>query len=448
MAVLSTTPTSSTLKGPSVPRAAKDPFAAAFFWLTAFFVVYCARPEDWIPGLRYLPLAKITGIFALIGFLASLNKSKRRLRDLPAESRYLLAMMGLMLLSGFLSPVWRGGAVLRAVDFCKVYLAWVLIILVVNTFEKLRRIIYVQSASVAVICAISIIKGSKRLRLGGVVGGIYSNPNDLAFAIVLSMPFCLAFLLSAKGMFRKLLWLSGILLMLAALFLTASRAGFINLVISGVVCLWHFGVKGKRLWLIVAAGLVATVLGVTLGGKLQARFEAMSGDAPNVMGAYGSYEMRKALIAKAIEAIEHYPVLGIGQWNLITYGGYWTEVHMTYLQIAAEGGIPVLILYLMFFERGFRNLRLLRRMRNLSKDLKTFAGAMHTSLVGFAVGALFAPEAYHFFPYFAVAYSAALYAIATSEGAAAVPEVRPSLRSPRNLNLYGTNGRTNAVAGK
>src|SRR5437588_510596 len=164
MGVLSTTPTPLILKSGSSPRA-KDPFATAFFWLSAFFVVYCARPEDWIPGLRYLPLAKITGLFALIGFLGSMKKSSRRLRDLPLESRYLLAMMGLMLLSGFLSPVWRSGAVLRAIDFFKVYLAWVLIILVVNSFEKLRRIIYIQAASVVIICVVSMLKGSHRLRL-------------------------------------------------------------------------------------------------------------------------------------------------------------------------------------------------------------------------------------------------------------------------------------------
>ena len=26
-----------------------EPLAGAFFWLSAFYVVYCARPEDWIP---------------------------------------------------------------------------------------------------------------------------------------------------------------------------------------------------------------------------------------------------------------------------------------------------------------------------------------------------------------------------------------------------------------
>jgi uncharacterized membrane protein YfcA len=76
-----------------------------------------------------------------------------------------------------------------------------------------------------------------------------------------------------------------------------------------------------------------------------------------------------------------------------------------------EGGILCLILYLLFLGRGFSNLRALRRVAELDSEVKLFAGALHSSLVGFLVGALFAPEAYQYFPYFAVAYTAVLLAI-------------------------------------
>ena len=72
----------------------------------------------------------------------------------------------------------------------------------------------------AVICVISIIKGHDQPRLEGVIGGIYSNPNDLAFAVVLTLPFALAFLITAVKI-AEVLWLLGMLVMLAAIFLTA-----------------------------------------------------------------------------------------------------------------------------------------------------------------------------------------------------------------------------------
>jgi len=386
---------------------------AGFFWLTAFYVVYCARPEDWIPGLTHIPMAKIAGIFALLALLTSLGRTQRRVQDLPWEARWLLIMTGVLFLSAVLSPVWRGGAVNNTLDFAKVSILWILTYLLVTDFGKLRRLIYIQSASVAIICVVSIILGRGQERLEGVLGGIYSNSNDLAFAIVLTLPFCVAFLLTAKRVLVRLCWTFAILIMGLALFMTASRAGFISLIISGVVCLWHFGVKGRRLYLIVVSVFALVILLAFAGRTLTDRVIAMSGrvDTQEQGRAYGSYEERKYLIHRAIEGIEHYPILGIGVRNFETYSGVWKDVHMTYLQIAVEGGIPSLILYLLFLSSAFRNLKKVRRSGDLDEQTTLFVGALHGSLIGFVIGALFAPVAYQFFPYFYVAYSSVLLAI-------------------------------------
>jgi O-antigen ligase len=384
----------------------------AFFWLSAFYVVYCARPEDWIPGLKYIPLAKITAILALLGLLLSLGRTQRKFKDLPREAKYLLALIGVLFASAFVSPIWKGGAVNHTLDFAKVYIVWVLTFLLVTDFKRLRRIIYIQAASVAVISGVSIIMGHSRPRLEGVIGGIYSNPNDLAFAIVLTLPFSLAFLLTAKGVLVKLCWVATILVMGLTLLMTASRAGFITLVISGTVCLWHFGVKGRRFYLIVATGLAAVVLLAVAGGPLMTRLTSITGNADTNLGAiaYDSYEARKFLMKRALEGIEHYPILGLGAQNFQVYSGIWHDVHMTYLQIAVEGGIPSLVFYLLFFGCAFGNLRKLLRRKDLDIHTTLFVGGLHSSMIGFVIGALFAPEAYQFFPYFSVAYTSALVA--------------------------------------
>ncbi|MFY9676229.1 MAG: hypothetical protein WAK13_17345, partial [Terriglobales bacterium] len=71
----------------SVPLA--DPTKSAFFWLSMFFVVYCARPGDYVPLLGYIPMAKITGILAMWGLFNSVGRTKRSLRDMPQEGRLL-----------------------------------------------------------------------------------------------------------------------------------------------------------------------------------------------------------------------------------------------------------------------------------------------------------------------------------------------------------------------
>jgi hypothetical protein len=425
---------------------ASDPTKNAFFWLSAFFVVYCARPEDWIPGLKYFPLAKLTAIPAIWGLFATWGKTKRSYKDLPKEARLLLYMIGLLYVGAFLSPIWKGGAISRTIDFSKIYIAWILIFLLVTTFDRLRRIIFIQIFCVVVVCAAALIKGHSTPRLEGVLGGIYSNPNDLAFAIVLSMPFALAFMVTTKNAFVKVFWLSGMLIMAVAIFETASRAGFIDLVISSLFTLYFFGIKGKRPYLIVATFFIGIVITAALGGKLYDRFAAISGDTTTERNAYGSFEDRKYLMLRAVEGIENYPILGLGIKNFDTYSLIWHDVHVAYLQIGVEGGIPVLILYLMFFYLGFKNLRILRRTRNLDPDIVLFVGALQSSLVGFVVGALFAPEAYQFFPYFAVAFTATLLQT-VREQEQAPGEAVPAPKRPRHfLEVYAGRKTAGAVS--
>src|SRR5262249_46282581 len=150
--------------------------------------------------------------------------------------------------------------------------------LLVTDIRKLRRIIFIQAVSVPLVCIISLVKGRSIARLDGVLGGIYSNPNDLAFAIVLSLPFCLMFFLTSRKALRKLLWAAGAMIMLTALFRTASRGGFITLIVAGVVCLWHFGVRGKRLYLIAVSAVAITVLLLTSGEVMVQRLSSLWDD--------------------------------------------------------------------------------------------------------------------------------------------------------------------------
>ena len=418
-----------------------DATKSGFFWLSAFFVVYCARPEDWIPGLKLIPLAKITAILSILALFVSLGRTKRTFKDVPQEGKLFLAMILLLFVSAFLSPVWKGGAVSQTIDFSKAFVTWILVFLLITTFDRLRRIIFIQTVSVVVISVVSIIKGRHQPRLEGVIGGIYSNPNDLAFAVVLTLPFALAFLITSRSNFKKMLWFLGILAMLAALVLTASRAGFIDLVISGAVVMWHFGIRGKRRMLIAGTALACVVLMAAAGGKLYDRFAALSGNSATEESAYGSFEQRKYLMQEALVAIEHYPLFGIGVNNFTTYSGVWREVHMTYLQICVEGGIPVLILFLMFFRKGFKNLKILRKTPNLDEHTVLFVGALHSSLIGFAVGASFAPEAYQFFPYFAIAFTATLLQTVKERApaSASAPSQPPQKPNPF-LEIYADRG--------
>ncbi len=419
------------------------PTKTAFFWLCGFFIVYCTRFEDFIPGLQYIPWGKITAVMAAYGLFKAAGKTKRTFKDLPKMANLLLYMIIILYISAFTSPIWRGGAVLRTTDFAKIYICWVLIFLIITTFERLRKIIFIQAFSVVLVCCAVIIKGHDVDRLNQVLGGFYGNPNDLAFAVVLSLPYALAFFVMSKDSLAKVFWFVGMLLMSVVIFLTASRAGFIDLVCSYTVALYYVAIKGKRPWLIIASVLLGVVIVGAAGGKLYDRF---AGNGQTGMTAAGSLEDRKFLMLRAVDAIEHYPLLGIGVKNFPTYSGIWHTVHMTYLQIAAEGGIIALLLYLMFFYRDFQNMFALHRRKDLTPDEQLIAGALIASQVGFVVGALFAPEAYHFFPYFAAAFTVTLLQI-LNEKQKEGGFTPPPAKKPRHfLEVYADRRTTGAVS--
>ncbi len=424
---------------------AADPTKSAFFWLCGFFIVYCTRFEDYIPGLQYIPWGKITAAMAAYGLFKAAGHTKRHFKDMPKMANLLLYLIIVLYLGAFTSPIWKGGAVLRTTDFAKIYPCWVLIFLIITTFDRLRKIIFIQAFSVVLVSCAAIIKGHDVDRLNQVLGGFYGNPNDLAFAVVLSLPYALAFLVMSKSVPGKVFWFFGMMVMTVVMFMTASRAGFIDLICSYSVALYYVAIKGKRPWIIIASVLLGAVIVVTAGGKLYDRF---TGHGQTGMTAEGSLEDRKFLMLRAVDAIEHYPVLGIGVKNFPTYSGIWHTVHMTYLQIGAEGGLIALMLYLTFFYRDFQNMFSLHRRKDLTSDEQLIAGALIGSQVGFVVGALFAPEAYHFFPYFAAAFTVTLLQILNErqkEGGVTPP---PTKKPHHFLEVYAdrrTNGAVSPV---
>ena len=205
--------------------ARRKPLVGAYVALVLFMVIYYGRPEDWIPGLSNVPLAKIAGILALLGLIFSLPHIRNRF---PREVIYLSLLIGQLFLASLFSPVWRGGAVMMTLDFAKILLIFLIIITAVNTMQRLRVMIFVQAASVALIAAVTIVKGHVLGgRLEGMLDGNYGNSNDLAAAMVISLPLCLGLLFLTRNKIWKSAWALAMLAMAYVVFLTGSRAGFL-----------------------------------------------------------------------------------------------------------------------------------------------------------------------------------------------------------------------------
>ena len=395
-----------------VQKRAPVPFKQAYRFVLFFMVIYFARPEDWIPGVHYLHLAKVAGIVAIVMFLSELGSARTKW---PRECIYLFLLLGQMLLTVPFSPIWRGGALKVTRDFASVVPMILVIALAVNTLPRLRRILYCQVAAVAVIAVIAVFKFRHAGgRLEGVLNGNYSNPNDFALTVVIALPICLAFMLCSRSKVAKIAWLGCIGTMTYAVVLTASRGGILAFSVAMIVALWFFAIKGRHRYLLVILGCFAILALVFGGHQLRERYEAISNPQAD-QSANGSAEQREALLTKSIEATFKYPIFGLGPGNFNSYSGSWHVTHNTYTQMSSETGLPGFILYMMILWCAGKNLRQARRLTRREDELALFTGAIQASLAGFLVGSFFASEGYAYFTYFLVAYTTAVYQIARKE---------------------------------
>jgi putative inorganic carbon (HCO3(-)) transporter len=387
----------------------KKTLVAAYIALLLFMLIYFSRPEDWIPGLSNVPLEKITGILALVALVFSIRHIHRRF---PPEVLFLALLIGQLFLASLLSPVWPGGAFQQTLNFAKVLLIVIMINATLTTARRLRAVILTQAASVSTIAAVTIWKGHLILgRLEGILGGGYTDPNDLALAIVISLPLCLALLFLSRNRLSKLLWGISIMVMIYAIFLTGSRGGFLALTIAGSICVWGFAIRGRRLYLLALILSLGLILWQSAGSMLINRFKGTFDVKEDAGSAYDSAQSRQQLLWRSIEVTKEHPLFGVGPGNFSEISGQWHTTHNSLTLLTSEGGIPALIFYVLILWSGFKNLMAIKRSMPKRTESILMVRALFASMAGYVVGSLFLSVAYQFFPYILVGYTTVLFSI-------------------------------------
>ena len=386
----------------------------AYNALVVFSFLYYTRPQDVIPGLAVVPVEKIVGGIALIAVAAGL--ATRRLKaKLPLEIKLLLVLFADLCLA-IPFAFWRAGSLSVVFQqFSKAVLIALLVVMVVQNVDQLRRLLWVQAAAVAIMTGLSIVLHPGGDRLQGVLGGIFENPNDLAVDIAINWPLCLALLLAARGPLRKALWAVGLLGMLYGLIATFSRSGFIAMSVALLACFWEYGIRGKQVVLVVLTGVlgIASVAVAVSTPRYLVRLQSIVQGGGVDAEDQASWEARRQLLVSSLELAIHHPVFGVGPGNFPAVTESWHVTHNTYTEFAAEAGFPALILFLLILALAFRNLRRMRKTATYkqNKEVQLLTGALWASLAAYMVGALFSSTEYNLFPYFMVAYTSALYGL-------------------------------------
>jgi putative inorganic carbon (hco3(-)) transporter len=264
------------------------------------------------------------------------------------------------------------------------------------------------------------------LRIEGLVGGMFENPNDLATALDLLLPFAVALTLVSKGIGRLIYLLCSTILAVGVL-VTLSRGGFLGLIASGCVLLWKLG-RGRRARTILTTGLICGVLFAVMPGGYGARIATIFN---NDQDQTGSAQLRRELMERAASIAINRPVVGVGMGNFHIYSIREKEAHNAYLEIAAELGVMGLTAYLIVILAPLRSLRRIERqtmgMRSKSeREMYWLSASVQAAFIAYMICSFFASIQYLWYLYYTAAYAVALRQIHAAE------EMESSLPNPQN----------------
>jgi O-antigen ligase len=400
-----------TTRAQSLAAKGRRPFV--YGALVVFSWLYYYRPEDFIPGLDSIPMAKIAGIIALVALIVGMMGGGK-----AKVPRAVVFLCLLLLQMAMCVPfaIWRGGAFSTVFEkFDKGVIVALLIAMAVVTVRELGKLLWIQVSAVALVTVFSILlRHNVDGRLEGIQKSILENPNDLAINIAISFPLGLAFMLHAKGL-KKAIWGVGLAFMALGVVLTYSRSGLMAFILALAICVWEYGIKGKRRYLVVVT-TVALVVGLSAAlstAHYRARVESII--MGNVEGSddKNSMEARKELLKKSLLLAATHPLVGIGPGCFALVDNGWHVAHNTYTELAAEAGIPALVFFLMALWAAFKNISAIRKSQRYRGDpeVRLFAQALWAGLAAYLAGACFASTEYNLYPYFLVGYSCAMMRI-------------------------------------
>ena len=408
---------STTGQRPRLPTAAEGS-RAAFYALLTFTFVLLLSPQAWFPVLKLIRIAFLAGGIAMAAHVMERTAHKQPITPLAPEIGIALA---LVLWSTITIPMsyWPGGSVRLLTDqYLKAIAFFWLIATIVTTTDRVRALAWSLTLCAIPLAATGIwhyhsgdVMKTTQDGLVRVVGyqgssGLTGNPNDLALMLNLIIPLTGALAFSSRGTTR-LFAAAAVLLSVAGVIITFSRAGFLALAATFfmfVVVLARRRAGGAAMALLV----LALAVPMTLPKMYVERLSTITNLEQDKTGsAQGRYKD----LGVALEVVSHNPIIGVGlgqdmiALNQARGQSTWRSVHNVYLQYAVDLGIPGFLLFAWLHLLCFRSAWAVEKRARKDPavaDLAPIAAGVQVSLVAFLVAAMFHPIAYQFY-FFSIA---------------------------------------------
>jgi O-antigen ligase len=410
------------------PAAKTGSSRVAFGGLFLFTMMLYIRPNDLVPGaFETFQIVKIVAIFTILAYLGSQLSRGKPLTAWPLEMKLLAVIL---LLAIGLTPVAvspQTSIDLLGDSFFKVVTIFVLMLNLIDTRARLRsfmKLLIFCGVFIAASAVLNYFRGATAVNQSGELvrvagyGTFFSNPNELAMAVNLIMPFAVVFGLTSRGV-KRLAFFAIAALLAFAVVVSFSRGGFLGLIAIGGVLLWKAG-RGRRFVTLGAGLVIAGAFVVSMPSGYGDRiFTILHTDADKTNSA----QERQELLARGLDVIAHHPIVGVGVGNYGIYSIRQLVAHNSYIEIAAELGLAGLAAYLVLIFAPLRALRRIERAAyarrahwsDTERETYYVSVGLQAVIISYAVCSFFQSAEYSWYLYYLVAYTASLRRIHADE---------------------------------
>jgi O-antigen ligase len=361
-----------------------------FYLLVAVFPL--TTHHFWSSSLGELTIIKYLGgvcvLYALFYVFLKRRQVPSWFESWPARwflLFYLIALVSYLIKGGNLP--WEQGLLFTYTSFV---LLFFVTLSVVDSPKRLDYTLLVGLGSVAFASLYLIREWQKyhATSLNFRPGWVLGDSNYYSLSAALCLPVGFLFLAGKRPLWQKSYCAACVLTTLIGDMLAASRGGFLALAAALLFIVFKSRKRGRNF--VIALALLLPVLLLSPLSPLQRLLHPSVEDI-------GSVEIRYALWVAAVKMIKAYPLFGVGLGNFMTLapaysGGKVPEAIAcnTFLEVAAEMGVPALLIFILMLYSGYRRLELMRRRITPggSSQLADAVVALESSLVAYIVGSM------------------------------------------------------------
>lgn len=373
----------------------------SFFFLLLYMFCTIIRPQDWMQGVKGLPIVDgLTFAIVLSLLIERLGSKKGMFLSVP-QNKFMLGLFAAVVISHIVHTYFEG-AVAAFSSFLIIFVLYFLLLNGINSQWKFKLAVWFIVTLIFILVPQGIFqmengygwagqdltKDFETLRINWI--GIFSDPNDLALAFVVAVGVLVAFFFGKTGFIQRILIAIMIGFLFYGIYLTNSRGGFLALITT---ILFYFVKRTKRF---VIGGIVGGIFAIMIFALGPSRLGLISVEEDS---AYG----RINLWYEGILLMRSNPIFGVG-YDMFEEDLPQTA-HNSYILAGAELGLVGLFFWMALIYCSFKELSLVQKTED---RLKSYAYGLQSGLVGFCAAAFFLSRTYIMIPYLLFALSGSL----------------------------------------